>query len=531
MYPLTEFPRLQRFNYGHGRVATPCNRSVDNRSAGGTPTTPKLAGILPSFPANLRKQLKGADYPAARAILATAVEGASVDFDTASRIESRYFASLTGGQNAADMIQAFFFDLQAVGSDALRPAGVERATATRVGVLGAGMMGAGIAYACASRGIEVVLKDVALENAERGKEYSAKLLDKKVTRNRMTPEAAQEVLGRITPTADAADLADCDVVVEAVFENSELKAKVFAEAEQHVGADTLLCSNTSTLPITGLATHVTRPADFIGLHFFSPVDKMKLVEIIVGKETGDAALARAIDLVQQIGKLPIVVNDSRGFFTSRVFGTFVLEGATMVGEGVAPMSIERAATAAGFPSGPLTVLDEVTLTLPRHVAAEARRAAEQEGTPFVEAPGVAVLDRMVEEFDRTGRAAGAGFYEYADGRRGRLWPQLREAFPVADADLPFADLQDRFLFAMALDTARCFEEGVITSTAAANIGSIFGIGFPANRGGAAQFIENHPGGMTRFVERANELADAYGERFRPSAWLVERAAAGRGLVG
>ena len=502
------------------------------RMPGGTPSSPKLAGILASFPANLRKQLKGADYPAPHAIMAAAVEGASVDFDTASRIESRYFASLVTGKNAKDMIQAFFFDMQAVSSGALRPEGIGRGTPSRVGVLGAGMMGAGIAYACASRGIEVVLKDVSVENAERGKNYSQKILDKKIARSQMTQEDAEAVLARITPTADSADLVGCDVVVEAVFENSELKAKVFAETEQHVGATTLLCSNTSTLPITALASGVTRPQDFIGLHFFSPVEKMKLVEIIVGKETGDEALARAIDLVQQIGKLPIVVNDSRGFFTSRVFGTFVLEGAAMVGEGVAPMSIERAATSAGFPSGPLTVLDEVTLTLPRHVAQEARKAAEAEGNPFVESPGVAVLDRMVDEFDRAGRASGKGFYDYEDNRRTRLWPELTDRLASGNGGVvSFVDLQDRLLFAMALDAARCFEEGVITSTAAANIGSIFGIGFPANKGGVAQFIENYEGGVAGFIARAQELADSYGERFRPSAWLVERAGTGRGLAG
>ena len=526
-------PAARAWVLAHGDDADAAKQPWDRdgyRLPGGTPTTPKLASILPSFPANLRKQLKGADYPAARAIMETAIEGAGVDFDTASRIESRHFATLATGENAKDMIQAFFFDMQAVSSGALRPKGPQKSKAERVGVLGAGMMGAGIAYACASRGIDVVLKDVSVENAERGKAYSTKILDKKVSRSQMTQEVADEMLARITPTADAADLAGCDVIIEAVFENSELKAKVFAEAEQHVGGDTLLCSNTSTLPITGLAKGVTRPRDFIGLHFFSPVDKMKLVEIIVGEETSDEALARAIDLVQQIGKLPIVVNDSRGFYTSRVFGTYVLEGAAMVEEGIEPMSVERAGTSAGFPSGPLTLLDEVTLSLPRHVADEARKAAEAEGVTLPETAGLALLERMVDEFDRPGRSSGRGFYDYADGARGRLWPALRETFTRDDASVPFADLQDRFRFAMALETAKCFEEGVITSTAAANIGSIFGIGFPPNRGGAARFIENYPGGMSAFVARADELAASYGERFTPSEWLRERAAAEKGLV-
>ena len=276
---------------------------------GGTPRTPALAQFLPAFPALLRKQTKGAIYPAPRAIMSAAVEGAQVDFDTASRIESRYFTNLVVNQQAKNMIQAFFFDLQAINSGSLRPQGIERWQATKVAVLGAGMMGAGIAYSCARAGMQVVLKDVSLEAAEKGKAYTAKLNAKGVERGKITQDKADELLGRITPTGDAADLAGCDLVIEAVFEDPSLKAKVFAEVAPYVDADALLCSNTSTLPITELATGVDRPADFIGLHFFSPVDKMPLVEIIRGKETSDAALAKAYDVVQQIRKTPIVVND------------------------------------------------------------------------------------------------------------------------------------------------------------------------------------------------------------------------------
>ena len=283
---------------------------------GGTPSSPKLAAFLPAFPANLRKQTKGANYPAPRAILAAAVEGAQVDFDTASRIESRYLTKLIVGQNSKNMIQAFFFDLQAINSGALRPEGVERFHATKVGVLGAGMMGAGIAYSAARAGMEVVLKDAELEKAETGKAYSATLLDKAVSRDKMTPEKRDEILARIRPTADPADLAGCDTVIEAVFEDPSLKAKVFAEMQDVVNPDALLGSNTSTLPISELAGGVSRPEDFIGLHFFSPVDKMPLVEIIKGEKTSPETVARAIDVVQQIRKTPIVVNDSRGFFTS-----------------------------------------------------------------------------------------------------------------------------------------------------------------------------------------------------------------------
>ena len=334
---------------------------------GGTPRTPALAQFLPAFPALLRKQTKGAVYPAPRAIMSAAVEGAQVDFDTASRIESRYFTNLVVNQQAKNMIQAFFFDLQAINSGSLRPQGIERWQATKVAVLGAGMMGAGIAYSCARAGMQVVLKDVSLEAAEKGKAYTAKLNAKGVERGKITQDKADELLGRITPTGDAADLAGCDLVIEAVFEDPSLKAKVFAEVAPYVDDDALLCSNTSTLPITELATGVDRPADFIGLHFFSPVDKMPLVEIIRGKETSDAALAKAYDVVQQIRKTPIVVNDSRGFYTSRVIGTQINEGLAMLAEGVHPVSLERAATSAGFPVGPLQISDELNMELMKKI--------------------------------------------------------------------------------------------------------------------------------------------------------------------
>ena len=496
---------------------------------GGSPSSPKLAAFLPAFPALLRKQTKGAVYPAPRAILSAAVEGASVDFDTASRIESRYLTNLIVNQGSKNMIQAFFFDLQAINAGALRPQGIEPFKATKVGVLGAGMMGAGIAYSCARAGMQVVLKDVAIENAEKGKAYSEKLLDKAIAKGRSTPEKKAELLGRITPSADPADLAGCDLVIEAVFEDPSLKQRVFAEIAPHVNPDALLCSNTSTLPITELAQGVDRPADFIGLHFFSPVDKMPLVEIIRGKETSDEALAKAYDVVQQIRKTPIVVNDSRGFYTSRVIGTMVNEGLAMLAEGVHPVSLERAATQAGYPVGTLQLSDELNLELMLKIAKATQDAAERDGVSHVEHPGTAVIRRMVE-IGRPSRLKGAGFYEYDEngGRQG-LWPGLAEEFPVAEQQVPFEDVKDRLLFVEALETAKCFEEGVIESAAAANIGSIMGIGFPAMTGGAAQYMqgyENRAGqvGLGAFVARADELAEAYGERFRPTPWLRDLAA-------
>jgi len=500
---------------------------------GGTPKSPALAAFLPAFPALLRKQTKGADYPAQRAILSAAVEGASVDFDTASRIESRYLVSLVTGQNSKNMIQAFFFDLQAINAGKLRPSTSEHPTwrATKVAVLGAGMMGAGIAYSCARAGMQVLLKDVSVEAAERGKAYSEKLLDKAISRGRSTEEKKAELLDRITPTADPADLAGCDLVIEAVFEDPSLKHRVFAEIAPHVNPDALLCSNTSTIPITELATGVDRPTDFIGLHFFSPVDKMPLVEIIRGKETSDAALAKAYDVVQQIRKTPIVVNDSRGFYTSRVIGFMVNEGLAMLAEGVHPVSIERAATQAGYPVGPLQLSDELNMELMVKIAKAAADAAERDGTPYAEHPGGVVVQRMIE-LGRPSRLKGAGFYEYDEsGARTRIWPGLTEEYPTAAEPMPFVDVKERMLFAEALETAKCFEEGVITSSAAANIGSIMGIGFPPNTGGAAQFMTGYvsPSGATglkAFVQRAEELADAYGERFRPTAYLRDLAESG-----
>ncbi|MET9951222.1 3-hydroxyacyl-CoA dehydrogenase NAD-binding domain-containing protein [Streptomyces sp. NPDC006339] len=494
---------------------------------GGTPSNPRFAANLPAFPANLRKQLNGAPYPAPRNIMAAAVEGSQVDFQTALTIESRYFTELVTGQTAKNMIQAFFFDLQAVNSGANRPQGVEPRTVRKVAVLGAGMMGAGIAYSCARAGIEVVLKDVSAEAAAKGKAYSEKLCAKAVAKGRTTQEKADALLSLITPTAEAADLAGCDAVIEAVFEDTALKHRVFQEIQHVVEPDALLCSNTSTLPITVLAEGVERQTDFIGLHFFSPVDKMPLVEIIKGERTGDEALARAFDLVRQINKTPIVVNDSRGFFTSRVIGHFINEGVAMVGEGVEPASVEQAAAQAGYPAKVLSLMDELTLTLPRKIRNETRKAVEAAGGTWVTHPGERVIDRMVDEFGRPGRSGGAGFYEYGeDGRRGKLWPGLREHFAKPDVDVPFRDMQERMLFAEALDTVRLLEEGVLTSVADANIGSILGIGFPAWTGGVLQYINGYEGGPAGFVERARELAATYGERFTPPALLVEKAERG-----
>jgi 3-hydroxyacyl-CoA dehydrogenase/enoyl-CoA hydratase/3-hydroxybutyryl-CoA epimerase len=495
---------------------------------GGTPSTPALAMQLPAFPSNLKKQLKGASYPAPKLILAAAVEGAQTDFPTASRIESRYFVELATGKVSKNMIKAFFFDLQKISSGDSRPAGFAPWTPAKVGILGAGMMGQGIAYVTAMAGIRCVLKDVTREAAEKGKAYSAKLLDAAIAKGRSTREKADAALALIETTAEASGLAGCDMIIEAVFENRELKARVTQEAEAAAAPGALLCSNTSTLPITGLARASSAPGRFIGLHFFSPVDKMPLVEIIRGKETSDESLARAFDYVLTIKKTPIVVNDSRGFFTSRVFGTFVMEGVAMLAEGWHPSSIEQAALQSGFPVGPLAVNDEVSLELGRHVREQTKQDLAAEGKSLPSHPAEGVIDRLLA-LGRKGKAAGAGFYEYPQGGKKRLWPGLVGEFVKPErarpSDADFQEMKDRLLYMPAIETIRCLEEGVLRSVADGNIGSIMGIGAPPWTGGFLQLV-NHVG--TRdFARRAAELARKHGPRFEPPRLLVEMAETGK----
>ncbi|MFC7274863.1 3-hydroxyacyl-CoA dehydrogenase NAD-binding domain-containing protein [Paractinoplanes rhizophilus] len=450
---------------------------------GGSPSTPKLAAQLPAFAATLRKQLKGNRLPAPEAILATAVEGAQVDFATAEVIETRHLITLLTGQIAKNMMGALFFDMRAVNGGLARPR-AEVLPATKVAVLGAGMMGAGIAQACARAGLPVVVKDV-------------------------TPSLAERAAGPgIVTTADIEDLRGCDVVIEAVFEDPALKAKVFAEVEPVLAPGALLASNTSTLPITGLASSSGRPADFIGMHFFSPVGKMPLLEIVVGRQTRDEAVARAFDLGRRIGKTPIVVNDGRGFFTSRVIGKFLDEAIGMLAEGVPAPSIEQAALQAGYPTGPLALADEVSIALIQRI----RRQFEAATDAFERLPSHDLVDAMVDEHDRPGRASGRGFYTYENGRRTRLWDGLTTLATPEGRAVPFADLQDRFLFAEALDARKCLDEGVLRTEEDGNIGSILGIGYPAWTGGVLRFAKQH----ADFAGRAAQLAARYGERFAPA---------------
>ena len=503
----------------HPEAVQPWDRN-DYAMPGGTPANPKIAAGLVVAPAMLAQKTRGL-YPAAQAILETMVEGAMVDYDTATRIESRKLAKTMVSQTTKNMVTAFFFDMNAIRSGKSRPKDVPKWKPSKIGVLGAGMMGAGIAHAAASRGITCVLKDVSVDKARAGLEAVRKITSPAVAKGGMTDVQQAGLLSLITPTAVAADLQGCDLIIEAVFEQRALKAAVTREAEPMLAPGGVFASNTSTMPISGLASASARPEKFVGLHFFSPVHKMKLVEIIRGTRTDDETVARAFDVVTALGKLPIVVNDSRGFFTSRVFGTFVMEGATMLAEGIPAPLIEHAALAAGMPVGPLAALDETSLALSVQVLDQTRADLAAEGRTHEAGQGELLVERMVRQLKRPGRAGGGGFYDYPQGASKQLWPELRTRFEKPELTPPSIDaLKQRLLYAQAIETARCLTEGVLTSTFEANIGSIFGIGFPAWTGGALQFIESE--GRERFVANAAALASEHGARFALSAEVADR---------
>lgn len=495
------------------------------RIPGGGNTKPAIAQMWAIMPSMVRKRTQG-NYPAAEAIMSCVFEGLSVEMDTGLRIESRYFGRIATSQVAKNMMQAFWLQMNAIKKGSSRPRDFAPNKINKVGVLGAGMMGAGIAYVSAMAGIDVVLKDIDQAAAEKGKGYSLKLLEKRVQRGKLSPEAQDQILGRILPTAEAADLAGCDLIIEAVFEKRDLKATVIAEAEPHLAKEGFFASNTSTLPITGLAEYAQNAQRFIGLHFFSPVDKMQLVEIIMGKETDQETLAKAFDYVQQIKKVPIVVNDSRGFYTSRVFTTYVLEGAAMLREGIAPSRIEAAGIAAGMPVAPLALCDEVSISLMHAILTQTRRDLESEGKHHPQHPAESVIEAMVETHQRVGRKSGAGFYDYPDQGKKQLWSQLNQL--VDDQiDLKETDQQtliDRLLIVQAVETARCYDENVVTNAADANIGSILGWGFAPHQGGTLQYIQAM--GIKTFIRKAEALAETHGERFTPPAFLKEMASKG-----
>ena len=460
------------------------------------------------FGTSLLQKMTNHNYPAPITIMSSVYEGTVLPIDKALDIETKYFVSLLLHPVSRNMTRTLFINKGAADKLVRRPRDPEKRPVSKLGILGAGMMGAGIAFVSARAGMQVVLLDTSKQKAESGKDYSRELLQKRIDKGRTTAEKAADILERIHTTDSYDDLAGCELVIEAVFEDRKIKADVTAKTEAVIADDAIFASNTSTLPITGLAEASSRPDQFIGIHFFSPVDKMPLVEVIVGKETNDVAIAQALDYIQQIRKTPIVVNDSRGFYTSRVFGVYTGEGTRLLSEGVNPALIENVAKHAGMPVGPLAVTDEVTLELAYHVMKQTRDAL---GADYVPSPSDAVISKFVEELDRKGKRFGKGFYDYPEGGTKRLWPGLRDLYPLADEQPAAEEVKTRLLYSQAIETVRCMDEGVVTHPADADIGSVFGWGFPPYTGGTISYIETE--GLENFVAEADRLAETYGERF------------------
>ena len=492
---------------------------------GGGPNTPSGMQMLMAANAMLREKTYD-NYPAPRHILSCVYEGLSTNLDTGLAIEARYFTNLVMSPVSKNMIRSLFFGMNEANKLASRPAGVPQQKYSKIGMLGAGMMGAGIAMSTATAGIDIVLLDTTADAADKGKEYARKQWNKQVQRGRLTAEAMQALLARIHPTASYADLAGCELVIEAVFEKREIKADVTKKTEAVIAADAIFASNTSTLPITGLAEASVRPANFIGLHFFSPAEKMPLVEIIVGKATSDATLARSMDYVRAIGKTPIVVNDSRGFYTSRVFGTYVSEGMALLEEGVPPALIDKAGLIAGMPVGPLALADEVSIELVHKIAQQTRADL---GSAYVERAADRVAAKMVADLGRLGRKSGAGFYDYpADGPK-HLWPGLAQKFPVkvgADgaAMLTLEEIVERLILVQSVETVRCLEEKVMRAPIDADVGAILGWGYPPFRGCPIGWL--HTLGPAQAVATLDRLAEQHGPRFAAPQLLRDMAARG-----
>ena len=493
---------------------------------GGNIRNPQVAQMVTMGAPMIRKNTRGL-LPAPEKIFDVAVQALTVDFETAMRIESRGLAELALTPQAKNMINTFFFQMNKVNGGASRPKDVPPQKTEKVGILGAGMMGQGIAYSSAMVGIEVVLKDISLDAAVKGKAYTQALLQKRVDKGRMTSEKMAQVLSLIHPTASDEDLDGCDLIIEAVFENMTLKHQMTRDLEPRLADGGVWGSNTSTLPITQLAQASQNAENFIGIHFFSPVDKMPLVEIIMGEQTGDMALAKAFDFTKQIKKTPIVVNDSLGFFTSRTFGTYLDEGVRLLVEGMKPLRIDNLGKAVGMPVGPLTVYDEVSLELSRKASQTWKEMGLSVGDDD-RSITAGVVETMVGDYGRGGRYHGGGFYEYgADGSK-EVWSGLAELYGASTSPLSDADAKDRLLFRQVIEALKCLETGVLRTVADGNIGSIMGIGAPAWTGGLLQFVNTY--GLQNFIDRCASLSAAYGERFQAPAIVAEKLANGETFV-
>lgn len=473
------------------------------------------------FGTTLAKAAGAQNYPARLAILSAVFEGTQLPMDKALAVEAKYFGTLLTNPVARNLMRTMFINKGAADKLVRRPVGPAKSTVRKLGVVGAGMMGAGIAYVSAAAGVQVMLLDTNADAAARGKDYSRRILDKAIERGTQTRDKADAILALIEPCSDYAAFDGCDLVIEAVFENREVKASVIGKTEAVLAPDAVFASNTSTLPITGLAECSERPDHFIGLHFFSPVERMPLVEVIVGKKTSEQTIARALDFVGQLRKTPILVNDSPGFYTSRIFSTYTDEGMAMLAEGVNPALIENAARLASAATSPLAVTDEVSLDLQKSVIDQAHKDGLEEKFLRLHARPVVELMNFL---GRLGRKSSGGFYEFPQGGKKHLWQGLAEHFPRAAQQLDVETVKDRLLYIQALETARCVEEGVLNDAADADLGSILGLGFPSWTGGTLSLIDTL--GAQAFVTRCDELADAFGERFRPSVWLRARAERG-----
>ncbi|MFT7404554.1 3-hydroxyacyl-CoA dehydrogenase NAD-binding domain-containing protein [Zhongshania sp.] len=491
---------------------------------GGGPDEVANQGLIFFGPANVMVQTKNL-MPAQNAIFACVVDCARVDFDTAQKIEGRYFLSLLLDQTARNMMTTFFVQMEALNKGANRPDVSERFKCKKLGIIGAGQMGAGIATVAAQKGIQVVLKDISQQNADRGRAYAEAFFTKGVSKGKMTKDSMHACMALIHATADYADLADCDMVIEAVFEDRVIKAAVTTDCEAAMASDSVFASNTSALPISDLAQASVRASNFIGMHFFSPAEKMPLVEIVRGKQTSDETLAKAFDLAQQLGKTPIVVNDAPGFFTTRVISKTVTQGAIMLEEGVNPVLIESAARDNGSPVGPLAAIDEISQETAYKNGQQSKADTIAQGREWQDNAASRILDLMVNDFGRKGKVHGGGYYEYPAGGKKYIWPGLKDAFAAQGyVDIPYQDIKDRLTFSQCLEAVRAMEEGVIDVVGDGNIGSIMGIGFPAQTGGVFQAINAY--GLKAFVTRAQDLEAHYGNDFTVPALLLSRAESG-----
>ncbi len=483
---------------------------------GGTMKELKVARVVQQLTAQLTS--RGTGFPAAQSILNVLAEGSKMDFDTACRIESRYYTALLRSRETKNQIKALWFDHNFIAEGKNRPKGFGKFRPKKIGVIGAGQMGSGIALTCVMSGMEVVLKDVSKSIAERGRELVSKRLQELPAQGQLPAAARTQILEKLRTTDTSKDFEHCDLVIEAVFENRNLKQKVTKEAEEYMDEYAIFGSNTVSIPITRLAETSARPENYVGLHFFHPAEEVPLVEIVRGARTSEETIARAFDFVRAIGKTPIIVKDDWGFYAARVQNTFILEGITMLQEGYPPALIENIGQHAGMPKGALAFADDLGLDL---VLRYEQQAAEHYGAKYIQHPAVGVLTTMLEKLQRVGKAKKAGFYEYDDAATRRLWIGLREHFPTTQQPFDNTELAERFLFAQVIEAVWCLQEGVIESSAAANLGSIYGWGFPASRGGVIQYIRSY--GVDAFLERCKDFQIRYGQRFQAPRRLREIA--------